>query len=266
MRSLCAFILLFLCAASTAHAQDPASGDEQTEPQTAEQTKARSLFELGRAAIEAEEFERAIDFFRESLELEDRVATAFNLGLALALAGKPLDSVTQLEAVLAEEHGPITAVQRNEIQNRLTSIRRQLGTLRLHVYGEGPLQIKVDGAQMATAPNGARFTWSFLPGEHDVHARAADGASAHKRVILRADTVETLVLRAESQTSVADATLQGSPSPEDEVDGDDGFPVWAWVALGVLAAGSGIAIFAITQSDDDRPTPVATVETLQVRF
>ena len=266
MRQLPATVLIIgcLCSASVRAQHDPTTPESEVLP--ADQAEARRLFEQGRTAVEAENFAGAVEAFRKSLALSDRVTTAFNLGLALALANKPLESVSQLEAVLAGEHGAVTPAQRDEIQARLITIRQKLGTLRLRVYGQEPVQVEVDGKPMASAPDGARFTWSFLPGKHQVRARGADGNQASQQVMLRADTVETLILRTEPERSATDTALQAPSSPEDDVDGGDGFPVWAWVALGVLAVGSGIAIIAITQSDDDRPTPVATIETLQLRF
>lgn len=103
--SLVAFMLAGVCV--------PALAQDDAETETA---MARVLFEEGRAAAVAEDWDLAAERFRQTLALRATPAVHYNLGISLAHSGRLLQGIEHLEASFGD---PTFSVAAHELVDEL---------------------------------------------------------------------------------------------------------------------------------------------------
>jgi tetratricopeptide (TPR) repeat protein len=116
----CGLIGMFLLAV-------PAASFAQAQPQEDLGTqRARALFEAGRAAFEASDYEAALRNFRESYELSHRAALLYNIGICADRLRHDQEALESFEQFLAQS--PADAPQRHDVEVRVAAIRAQLAS------------------------------------------------------------------------------------------------------------------------------------------
>ncbi len=178
MRRVLRFLLLWVCFATPAWAQDGLS-------------EAARAFEQG-------EFERALQRLDQlSAEVRDD-ATLSRVHLLRGRCFAALQRFDQVESAFekALEHDPEAKLDPNEVLPTVVAVLdgvrdRLKGVVDVSVDPETPLEVVIDGRPAGTAP--VRSPLSI--GRHRISARSPDGAElAFREVVLRAGQTERVVL------------------------------------------------------------------------
>ncbi len=235
--------------ASLAAAPAQAQSEEQTT------AAARALFQEGMAAVDAQDFETAVDRLRRSVTLRESQVVRFNLALALLETGGYLEATEHLRLVIRrEEGGGELATAATE---RLRHAEGQLGRLRVMIDGSRDgVVTEVDGNVMPEALVGVE-----QPADPGIHRVA----------VLRLDRELATAEAAVSTGQTTEIRLVAPPPSDEELslmaDGhapfvggdDDGGGIesqwWFWTLLGaVVVGGVTAAILATVLSGPAAPT------------
>lgn len=203
------------------------SARAQDETETA---MARTLFEEGRAAAEAEDWTLAAERFRQTVALRDTPAVRYNLGTSLVELGQILAGIENLELAAAD---PTYAVAAREL---IASARERLARLVIEVPALGDWLVAIDDRPFPGALLGSEVPLD--PGVHRVELLAADGALvAETEVTLEEGTSRHLALSA-----VSDPVSEPEPAqPFDEGPGTAALVG----AIGTTLAGVALTITAV---------------------
>lgn len=205
--------LLAMAAPSLASAQQTTPA---AEPTRAERAEARSLFEQARAAIQEGRFAAARDLLRRSLALAPNTGSAFNLAVALRGTGELRSAVQTFEALLAGEHGTLSAEQAREASTLMARTRADLAHLEVRVTGAPSVEVRLDGELVGEAPEGGTVQTDIDPGVHVLTASAprrvpyeerlevAPRASVVAHAELAASAIGTLVVEAASPDAIVE--------------------------------------------------------------
>jgi hypothetical protein len=178
--------------------------------------EARALFDRGREALDTGRFAAARDLFRRSIEVAPNVASAFNLAIALRGTGETRSAIETFERLLEGGYGEISPEQRRQIAELLGPARGDLGHLTVVVRGAEEIELRIDGALIATAHDGETVRREIDPGEHVITASAPRRTSYEQAIVvergatvsvdaeLGANLLGTLVVESRSP----DATLE----------------------------------------------------------
>ncbi len=163
--ALCAAATLLLPSFSTptlAEAQSP-SGEPAP--------NSRHLFQEAMGELEEGEFAEAARLFRQSLAVEGRPATAFNLAISLRGLGRIRDGISVCEGLLRDDYGALDQRERAGVDELLAQLQQRLGTLSLstlapeRVNGD-PVRILVDQEEVARGMLPLDETLALDPGDH----------------------------------------------------------------------------------------------------
>lgn len=119
MRGILLLASIFVsCPLGSASAQEESveSADEREE-------QARAVFQAGRVAYGNGDFESALEYFRRALELSDRPALLFNVGMAATQLRRDREALEAFEAFLEAEPDAPNAAQ---VRARIEVLRRSL--------------------------------------------------------------------------------------------------------------------------------------------
>jgi hypothetical protein len=169
--------------ASPARAQDPgASGSEPVTVTAAGSRAARRAFEQAMESMDAGLFDVAVERFRESIALEPRASTAFNLALALRGAGRVRDALDVIEGLRGGRYGALAGAQRRDVETRRREIEGDLATLRIRLDGPRDAELRIDGTLVERDPASVTLAHRVDPGAHVITASATDHQTAEREV------------------------------------------------------------------------------------
>jgi len=232
--TLVALLLLSAASAAAQRAPDALARDE-----------ARARFERGVAFIQAERWADAITELQRAREIRATPAVLYNLGLAYRAVGRNRD----VTATFAEFLRGATPATSPELVARARAYQSEAaaGVARLDLQVEPPTaRVIVDGTLSLT-----RLGVALDPGRHVVVAEAPGYASQTRAIDLRrgARLLLTLRLTPVSSGAAPAATVHPAPpllavAPERREEGSSVLQSpWLWVAVGVVAAGAGVATY-----------------------
>ena len=203
-----AALVLVIVLAIPLGALDPSRACAQREPSE----QARALFDDAREALATGRFATARDLLVRSLAIVSNVGSAFNLAIALRGTGEVRSAIQTFEALLAGEHGELSGDQRREIESLLAGARRDLGRLTVEVHGADAIELRIDGALIATAADGETVRTDVDPGEHVVTASAPRRTSYEERVVIERGGEGAI--RAELGSTLPGTLVVESPTPD----------------------------------------------------
>jgi hypothetical protein len=148
------------------HAQDAAPSAEQL-------AEARSLFERGLAASDAERWGEAVELFRRAREIVERPSIVFNLGQALVRLGRSSEARAAPDRFVAITDPRADQADIAVAQRLLAELAAAQGTLELSVEPAEAV-VELDGAPLKGS--GAERTITLDPGRH----RIAVSAPSHR--------------------------------------------------------------------------------------
>lgn len=152
----------------------------------------RHLFELGQAAHTEGRFAEARDHLRASLELSPRVATAFNLGLALRGTGETIAALNVFESLLDGEYGTVSEGARSDAEVLQQELRGEVATLVVHFPGSPQARLFIDGRSRGVVDDGAQL--ELNAGSHTFVAESAGRRSERVQVDLTRGANEPIEL------------------------------------------------------------------------
>lgn len=231
-------------AASTARAQDAATGPAATDPvateapaeptsePAAETSRARQLFEQGLEAAEEGRWADALPLFEESYALSNELAALYNLGATLRALGRHVESRDALRRLLADPR-PIAPELRTEVEAMLADEESRVAVLSVE-GGDAidSLSLRLDARPIET-PSAWPLELSLDPGAHVLEA------SAEGRVDQR---WEGRLASGDRQTVVLDLPLV--PRGEEVWESP-----WFWVIVGSVVVGGAVAGAVIAQEE-----------------
>lgn len=158
--------------------------------------RCRQTCELDAAARRATAEGRLADadqLLSESLALEPRPATLYNLAVVRQNRGLLVDAQAMLERLLAGELGRFPPRRRAEVVERLATVVSSIGTVSLTLTGTvTPAEIRIDGRVVGTTTDALRVRTD--PGPHTIAIRLDDGREIPRRVeVAPGETVEVRV-------------------------------------------------------------------------
>ena len=145
---------------------------------------ARVLFERAVKSLREGQYAEARDLLNQSLVLEERPATAFNLGVAYRGTGESLRAIDVLRELVAERYGKLEAAQRREVTALIHAIEREVANVEIAGSGADKIQIRIDGRHVGDLIHGESRTFRADGGEKLISASAADHVTIEKRVRL----------------------------------------------------------------------------------
>jgi len=221
--------LVLLVALSTA---TPALAGEGDEPSKGDTEIAAETFRAGAEAYKRKDYRAAALSFEMSHQLAPHGAALYNAGLAWQAAKEAARAADAYDEALATDQ--LSEAQRTDATARLTKLQPDLG----RVSVEAPQGATFSVAAHKNTPT--PHTIHLPPGEHEVHARLAEGTRLMQRVSIEAGAEKTLLFEAPE----VDDAPPPPPPPPPPAEGD-AFPLLP-VGLGLAGVGvvaGGAAIF-----------------------
>ncbi len=199
---------ILLVFASTALAQAPAAA-----------SGARELFDEANEALVTGRFAEARDLLRESLALAPNAGSAFNLAVALRGTGQTLEAVRVFDSLLEGQYGALSANQRREARRLRRATSGEVAVVHVRATGAERIEVRIDGARVATTEEGERIEHRVDPGEHVVTASAPRRETAEERVTLDrgGSRVVELALRPSADALLGTLVVEAS-DPDDELE------------------------------------------------
>lgn len=165
--------LITLVVASFASPAAIVAAQEEEEVAASSLAEARSLFERGLAAADAERWGQAVELFRRASEIVERPSIVFNLGQALMRLGRSTDARVALERFIAIADSAADRQDIEAAQRLLSELAATQGTLELSLEPADAI-VELDGEPLAGS--GAERTLTLDPGRH----RLAITAPGHR--------------------------------------------------------------------------------------
>ncbi len=233
--------------------------------------EARQQFELGVAAMQRHEWQRAFEAFEASSRLRRSAAVALNLGVVLREMRRFIEARVRLtefnELASAQQHQQHDA----QVQQMLSEISRRLGRLRVVELAPPTATLTLDGRRAQLNDMGEAV---LDPGSHTARVEAAgfqphdetieitESTTRDLRVTLVAAPVET---PHPAQPPAVDPRVAQTPVAPAQASRPVYTRWWFWTAIGVGAAaiGAGTAI-ALSNRVKDLPPASATVTAIQI--
>ena len=154
----------------------------------------------------------------ESLKLEPRAATAYNLALVKKSRGELMAAKSLFERLLVDEYGTLNDERRAAVIVRLAEVGESLATLIVTITEGSESVIRVDDVWAGVATPGEELRLQADPGTHSVRASSRDGVRRAARVELVTGEEEHVRFRmvnavaSEGVSSTAAATRVDPPS------------------------------------------------------
>lgn len=221
----------------------PSSACAQDSSEDARNAQARAIFEAGRVAFEAANYEDALRHFREAYQLSGRWQLLYNIGIAADRLRRDREALEAFEEYL--RRAPADAPQRPDAEARVRVLRRTLGTQQ---------------AQRTEAPPPERTPPQAPPPENVPRTSSGDGAALATAglgmmigggVVLAGGIALLAVGQVEAST-VENAPM-GTPYPDVAASADNAYWMrttgWVVASVGLAVLGTGIALFALAPQD-----------------
>lgn len=249
----------------------PDAAHAQASPSDADRERARTEFQRGVAAVEAQDFRTALAAFQEAYRLAPHPSVRLNMANCYEHLNQPIEALFHYEHFLTEAQRPASA-QRREVEASIRRLRASVGEIVLHVSPDGAT-VTIDSTERRRAPIAEPIRVGVGPHVIDVEAEGfapghqvveiAGGQTARVEIRLNRPEVATATPApaeggatategtpaeggAASEGPVAEGPGQ-TPPPGGGDDGDGGefrITTPVWIAGGITAAaGIGAAIF-----------------------
>ncbi|MEZ4226527.1 MAG: hypothetical protein R3B13_36610 [Polyangiaceae bacterium] len=246
-RTLLGMVLAGACYAATAHGQTP-------EPDDRTRAAARQLAQDGATAFERGQFEQARALLRRAATLYPAPTITLMEARALSKLGRLVEAAERYEDTRRSQLSSDTSNAFEEAvaqaSEELRSLRPRIPLLTIVVQNSGEalesLEVRLDGRLVPVALIGVHHPVD--PGAHRIVVKRGDKVVSERRLSLPEGKELTVTLDASGQ--FAETT---TPST--------GQPPWAWISLGIGAAGlvTGVAAGALMLDKksklDDACTP-----------
>lgn len=138
----------------------------------ADPPSARELFLGAKEAIREGRFAQAADMLTESLRLERRPSTAYNLAVAHRGTGNINEAIAQLDELLDGEYGRLSRGQRAEVSRLRRELKKDLSELSLVLRAPDAALVRVDGQDRGKATEGEVFRLKVNPGRRQLSVEA----------------------------------------------------------------------------------------------
>jgi len=225
-----------LCSAGLASA----SANAQDAPAAEAHAEARDLFDRGLSQLVEGRFPDARDLLRASFTRLPRVATAYNLVLALAGTEEPVEATALCARLLGGELGELASEQRAQVQTECDAAESAVAEI-VVVLLNAPAStiVRLDGQDVA-GPGPGPYRLRVDPRAHVVSAIAPGRPLVEQRVTVGRGGHAEASLRVPAAPG-EDAILIGGL-----VGGGAAVLIAAGIVVGVLVSGSGTAPPPIT--------------------
>ena len=229
--------------------------------------RARELFNEGISLVDQGEWEQAVDRFRQTLELRQSSAVAYNLAFALKHLGQLVEATELLRGVMAD--AAAARGLRNDAQNLLNEVEPLLAHLTVNVEGADAFDVTLDGNPYPSDQIGIER--AVDPGSHMVALLVGGRELSNEAVSLTEGGHAEVTLsppRAPTPRETAEADSELPPGMggtgetgalSDNGSDDEGVlgAWWFWTGIGLVAVGTVIAVVLITSSGGGAADPVA---------
>ena len=177
---------------------------------------ARVLFERAVKSLREGQFAEARDLLNQSLVLEERPATAFNLGVAYRGTGESMRAIDVLRDLVAERYGKLEPAQRHEVSALIRAIETEVANVEISAQGADKIQIRIDGRHVGDLASGESRTFRADGGERLVSASATDHITVEKRLRLpRGKRVRVAFTLRPTQEARVGRIVLIAPNPRD---------------------------------------------------
>jgi len=238
-----AFVRTAAAQPSEPGAEPSSAGPRAMDTEADRTAAARALFEEGMRAVDAGDWQAAVDRLRRSHELRPSPVVRYNLALALIEVGGFVAASEHLRAVMRAT-GEGTEAHRIASE-RLEAILPRLGRLLIAVTGASEtVETRLDGGVVPDALVGVPQPAD--PGRHRVSIHR-DGQELGAAEV----TVES-----GRQASVALEAPPPPPEPErSDMVAAGGVETqwWFWTLIAVLAVGAGVGVGLAVWSESNNP-------------
>ncbi|MEM9194627.1 MAG: hypothetical protein AAGF12_35945 [Myxococcota bacterium] len=225
----CALLLSIALPVSSAL---PISGTALAQPESA-----RSLFERAIEARQADELILAEELLSQSLELDPRSPTVFNLAEVRSRLGRYCDAVSLYRALGEGRYGELGEAQLREVRSRASLGEAHTALTAIVVSGSPTARLRIDTSAPRTVRADERTTVCLDEGEHVISASGAGLLVQEREVEIVAGSTPRVHFVLEPIPE-ADSSLLAEP--------------WLWITVGlVVAAGATVAVGLVLGSSDD---------------
>ncbi len=246
-RTWAAIVLVAVVAFQGAAAAQSHEASEQASQEASEQASqgARTLFREGLDFADHGDWERAVQRFRQALDLRESGPIRYNLAQSLVHMGRLVEALDELAVVLADESLPDDV--REDAASLRDHLRSRLGRLTVRVRGPHDDDlVTIDGRPLPPAA-------IDHPTPTDPGVRVARLVRGSEEIDLQEVDVPSggdaeVVLEAEEPVSAPAAALEASPAAQ--ASGSDDAWIWAVVIGAVLVAAGGAVLvgWAVSES------------------
>ncbi len=252
--------LVWLCAGVWVVALIPHTSVCAQSPK--ETALARSLFEEGVQAADAQRWADAAERFGSAYGLKPTPGIAFNWACALIELGRLVEAGELLRSLVRD--AAADPVLRADSEAKLAAVAPRIAALVIHVQGASDdVEVRVDGSPLLRAAWGVGSPTD--PGAHTVSLLRGDAVLASEQVELADAERRELVLVAPDPppppVHVAGSTTARVAEAEKKSPTDAGKPLYKswvlWTAVGAaLVAGAVTTGLLVSRGDDGAARPV----------
>lgn len=240
-------------AATDAAATDAGASEEIS----AEDSRARRLFQRGVELAARLEFARAADKFNEALSIRDAPAIRYNLASALFEMGRLVEAFETNRAVVDAVEVP------DAVRQRSVALQRELvaaiGRLTVELVGDAAdVTVTIDDAPLARERIGIELP--AAPGLHVLVARRHGDVLTRREIRLEpglATVVELHLFASPEEAAATGVTLPEADVNIVGIEREGGSRVGLWVGIGIGAAAIAAIVAVVAVSAGGTQSPIA---------
>ena len=207
--------------------------------------EARTHFDRALSLADRGDYATAIVEFELAYALSRSYRILFNIAKVNLALARPVPALTALRSYLAQGGSDIAPERQTQVRHEIERARMLVGALVVSSDPPGAT-ILVDGRTIGTVPFAAPI--ELAPGEHDIEARLADFAPAHRRISVAQATAHELTL---ALAALPPPSTQEAPIPAvTRHDANGAHRTWAWIAgsVGTAALGAGAVVWLVNDT------------------
>jgi hypothetical protein len=215
--------------------------------------RARALFAEGVELANAEQWDEAVDRFRQVLEVRSTPQVKYNLALALEGAGELSEAATLLREI--QDSRELDRRTRRDVQRLLEAIGPRLGQLTVRITGdEAGVRVLVDGDEVPLDRVGQPL--AVDPGEHRVVMERRGRAVASQSVtVTSGETAEVTLVETAVPAAALDDELLTQEVPPAAGGGNVLEEWWFWTIIGAVVLATAVTI-GVVAATSGPPSPV----------
>lgn len=215
--------------------------------------RARALFAEGVELTHEEQWEEAVERFRQVLEVRSTPQVKYNLALALEGAGELSEAAALLREI--QDSRELDRRTRRDVQRLLQAIGPRLGQLTVRITGdEAGVRVLLDGDEIPLDRVGQPLATD--PGEHRVVMERRGRAVASQTVtVTSGESTEVTLVETAVVASAVDEELLTREIPPAASGGNVLEEWWFWTIIGAVVVATGVTI-GIVAATSGPPSPV----------